>query len=147
MVERKVRSQLLEMLIEKNPFEVPTTLIESQTRVMAQDWAEELKRQGLDDQSIQGAIMQELPTLKSRAESQVRASLLLEAVAKKESISVKPEQVDAEFEKMATSMKVELPRVKEFYEKNPGRRDDLEFRIRQDATVEFLLSKSKIKTA
>ena len=36
-------------LVEKNKFDVPTALIESATRQLAQDWAGELKRQGLED--------------------------------------------------------------------------------------------------
>ena len=144
-VERKLRSDLIEALIQKNPFDVPLTLVETQTRALAQDWAEELKRNGLDDQTIQGAIMQELPNLKKRSESQVRASLILEAISKKQNITITDAQVEAEMEKISAQMKVEMPRLKEFYEKNPGRREDLEFRMRQDATVEYLMTQSKIK--
>jgi trigger factor len=144
--QRKVRSDLVAALIEKNPFDVPNALVESQTRALAQDWAQDLRRQGIDDQTIQGAIAQELANLKTRAESQVRGSLLLEAVAKKEAIEVKPEDFDAELKKNAEQMKADEAKLREFYEKNPNRYDDFVFRLRQERTVQFLLDKAKIKS-
>jgi len=144
--DRKVRSELLEKIMEVNPFEVPQALVEGQVRALAQDWAQELQRQGFDEKMVQASIFQELANLKKRAESQVRASLILEAIAKEEKISVKPAEVDAELEKLAASMEVEKPKLEEFYAKNPGRKDDLEFRLRQELTLKFLLDKSKIKS-
>jgi len=43
---------LISALIEKNPFDVPGALVESQTRALAQDWAQELRKQGIDDATI-----------------------------------------------------------------------------------------------
>lgn len=146
-VDRKLRGDLIEAIISKNEFEMPAALVESQTRALAQDWAEDLKRQGFDEQTIQQAIVSELANLKKRAESQVRASLLLESVAKKENIEVKAEHIDAEMDKIAASMKVEPEKLKDFYAKNPGRKEDLSFRLRQEMTLKFLLDKAKIKSS
>ena len=143
---RKLRADLVTALIEKNPFEVPNALVESQTRALAQDWAQELKQQGVDDATIQNAIGQEIANLKKRAEGQVRGSLLLEAISKKENIELKPEELDAEITKTAVQMKVEEPKLREYYAKNPGRHEDFVFRLRQERTIQFLLDKAKIKS-
>lgn len=144
-VDRKLRSDLLEQIIEKNQFDVPAALIESQTRALAQDWAQELKRQGLDDKMIQSAVMSEIENLKKRSEQQVRASLLLEAIAAQEKIEVQSEDYDTELKTLAASMNVEEDKLKEFYGQNPARRDDFVFRVRQERTLKFLLDKAKIK--
>ncbi len=144
--DRKLRSDLLAKIIEKNPFDVPAALVESQTRALAQDWAQELKRQGFNDAMVQEAIMQEIQNLRKRAESQVRASLILESIAKDEEISVQPQDLEAEMDRLAVSMNVDRSKLNEFYAKNPGRKDDLEFRLRQDRTIKFLLDKAKIKS-
>jgi trigger factor len=143
--QRKLRADLVSALIEKNPFDVPNALIESQTRALAQDWAQELRKQGVDDVTIQGAVTQEIENLKKRAEGQVRGSLLLEAVAKKENVELKPEELDAEIKKTAETMKVEEDKLREYYAKNPGRQEDFVFRLRQERTIQFLLDKAKIK--
>lgn len=145
--DRKLRSDLLQQLIEKNPFDCPESLVQAQTRALAQEVAQNLKQQGFNDQMIQEALGQELPNLKVKAENQVKASLLIEAIAKSEGISVTPDEIEAELTNMAASMKVEEARVREYYEKNPNKREDLEFRMREDRTVKFLLEKSKVKKA
>jgi trigger factor len=146
-VDTKLRSDLITAILEKNSFEVPASLIESQTRALAQDWANELKRQGVGDQVIQQAIMSELEGLKKRAESQVRASLVLEAVAKQENLGTKDEDFDAEIKNMSSQMKVDEEKIREFYAKEPGRKEDLLFRLRQERTIKFLLDKAKIKSS
>ncbi|MCM2322198.1 MAG: trigger factor [Oligoflexia bacterium] len=145
--DRKIRNELVQALIEKTPFDVPNSLVEAQTRALAQDWAEELKRQGVGEQAVQQAILAELENMKKRAENQVRASLILEAVAKKENVEVKPEEFEAEVVKAAEAMRVEVDKLKDFYAKNPGRKEDFLFRLRQESTLKFLLDKAKIKSA
>jgi trigger factor len=145
--ERKLQNELLEAIIEKNPFDVPGSLIEGQTRALAQDLAQNLKSQGMEEAMIQQAIMSELENLRKRAETQVRASLILESIAKKEGVEVKDEDYDAEIKKMAESMKVDEARVHEYYSKEAGRKEDVLFRLRQDRTVKLLLDKAKIKSS
>ncbi len=144
-VQRKLRSDLLQALIDKNEFEVPVALIQSQTRALAQDVAQNVKQQGADEKTIQDILTSEMENIKKRAENQVRASLIIESIAKKEGFEVKADDVSAEIAKLAVSMKVEEPKLREFYEKSPARRDDLEYRIREERTIAFLLEKAKIK--
>jgi trigger factor len=144
--DRKLRNDLVAALIEKNPFDVPAALIEAQTRALAQEWAGELKQQGVSEQVIQNAIGNELDSLRKRAESQVRSSLIFEAIAKKEGIELKNEQLEEEISKAAASMQIEPEKLKEYYAKNPARQDDFEFRLKQESTVKFLLDKAKIKS-
>ena len=143
--DRKLRSDLLQELIEKNKFEVPGALIQAQTKALAQDVAGNLKQQGFNEQMIQEALSTELENLKKRAENQVRASLLLDTIAKKENIEVKSEEIDSEIKKIAQSMNTDESKIREYYEKNSNRREDLIFRMKEEASVKFLLSKSKIK--
>lgn len=146
-VDRKLQSDLLAQLIEKNPFDIPQSLVEGQTRALAQDWVQQLKQQGFEDQMIQEALKSELESLRKRAEGQVRASLILEAVAKKEKIDVAPEEFSEGIATAAREMNVEESKLADYYSKNAGRREDFEFRLRQDKTVKFLLDKAKIKSA
>jgi len=145
-VDRKLRSDLIDAIVKKNEFDVPAALIESQTRALAQDWAQDLKRQGIDDKTIQMVVMQEIENLKKRAESQVRASLVLESIAKQEKIALTEADFSTEVEKAAAQMGASKDQLLEFYAKNPGRKEDFEFRLRQEATLKFLLDKAKIKS-
>lgn len=143
-VDHKLRSDLINAILERNKFEVPQSLIEAQLRALVQEWAQELKKQGYQDKLIQSLISNELGNLKKRAESQVRASLILEDIAKQENISVSPNEINDEILKLAASMQVEEEKLKHYFAENPKRKDDLEFRLRQERTIQFLLSQSKI---
>jgi hypothetical protein len=46
---------------------------------------------------------------------------------------------------LATSMRVEESQLQDFYAKNPARKEDFIFRVRQEKTMKFLLDKAKIK--
>ncbi|MGK5085573.1 trigger factor [Bdellovibrionota bacterium FG-1] len=144
-VDRKLRSELITQIIEKNAFEVPLALVESQTRALAQEWAQDLKKQGLDDKMIQSAVMSEIENLRKRSEQQVRASLLLEGIASQEKIELKPEEYEAEIKGLAVSMNVEEAKVRSFYLDNAARREDFLFRVRQERTLKFVLDQAKIK--
>lgn len=144
-VDRKLRSDLLAALIEKNPFECPETLVAAQTRALAQDVTQNLKQQGFNDQMVAEALAAEVDNLKKRAENQVRASLLLEAISKKESIQLDEATKEAELKKMAESMRIEEDKLREFYTTNPSRMEDLEFRLREDITLKFLIENAKVK--
>ncbi len=145
--DRKLRSDLLQALIEKNSFEVPASLVQAQARALAQDVSQNLKKQGADDQTVQEILMSEMANISKKAESQVKASLLVEAVAKAEGFEVSEADLNAEISKMAVGMKVEEEKVKDFYLTNPSRKEDLEYRIREERTLGWLLEKAKIKDA
>lgn len=144
-VDRKLRSDLLQTLIDKNSFEVPQTLVDSQTRALVQDWVQELKRYGYDDATIQNNVMQELGSVKKKAENQVRASLILESIAEQEKIAISNDELEQEVERLAVNMKVESQKLRDYYSKDPSRKEDLLFRMRQERTVKHLLEKVKIK--
>ncbi|MGK5087159.1 trigger factor [Bdellovibrionota bacterium FG-2] len=144
--DRKLRNDLLKTVIEKNQFEVPRALVESQTKALAQDMARELKSHGYDEKSLEQVIGQEIRNLEVRAENQVRSSWILEAISQKEKIEVSEEEFDSHLKGQAASMKMEYEKLKDYYAKDPGQAEDISFRLRQDKTVKFLLDKSKIKS-
>lgn len=143
--EEQLRSELLQALVEKNPFDVPEALIQAQMQSLMQEFAENLKSQGFNEQMVQNALASEQASVRTRAEGQVRAGLLLDAVSKKEGITATQEKIDAEIARMAKAMQMEESKLKDYYMNNAERRRDLEYRVREDQTVQFLISKAKIK--
>ncbi|OFZ83375.1 MAG: trigger factor [Bdellovibrionales bacterium RIFOXYD1_FULL_53_11] len=143
--ERKFRSDLLQTLIDKNPFDVPASLIMAQARAIAQDLGQDLKKQGMDEKMVEETLSGQFEHIKKRADNQVRASLLLEQVAKQENIEVKDDEITAEITRLAASMKVDEAKLKEFYDKNEDRRGNLAFRMLEDKVVRYITENSKVK--
>lgn len=144
-VENQFRNHMIEKLIEKNQFEVPQALVYSQIRALADDYAQELKRYGFNDQMLQSAIVSQLEDFKKRADLQVRAGILLDAIAKKEKVEPKDSDLEAEMKKMADSFGMEVKQLKERFEKNPRDRTNFEYRVREELTIQLILASAKVK--
>jgi trigger factor len=143
--DRETKNELLKVLIDKNPFDVPQTLIRAQTNLLSQEFAQTLKQQRFNDKMIQEVISSEQENLAKRAESQVRSGLILDWIATKESIKVSDADVETEIKQMATSMQIDEKQIRDFYSGNVDKMDNLKFRIKEEKTIKFLLDQAKIK--
>jgi trigger factor len=145
--DNSLRNNMIEKLIEKNAIEVPQGLVYSQMRALADDYSNELKRYGFNDQMVQSAIVSQLQDFKKRAETQVRAGILLDAIAKKEKIVAKPADIEAEMAKMAASYGVEVKMLKDRLDANPRDLSNFEYRVREELTIQMILGAAKVATA
>ena len=143
--DNQLRNQMIEKLIEKNSFEVPQALVYSQIRALADDYGNELKRYGFNEQMIQSAVVSQLEDFKKRAETQVRAGILLDSIAKKEKLEAKPSDFEAEMAKMAGNFGVEIKVIEDRFNSNPREKSNFEFRVREELTIQLILGSAKIK--
>jgi trigger factor len=143
--ENQFRNQMIEKLIEKNTFEVPQALVYSQVRALADDYAQELKRYGFNDQMVQSAIMSQLEDFKKRAETQVRAGILLDSIAKKEKVEPKQADIDAEMKKMSENFGMDLKDLKKRLDENPRDLSNFQYRVREELTIQLVLAAAKVK--
>lgn len=145
---RKVRSDILSQLIQSNPFELPLSLLQAQIRSLVDELAQDLQQQKHSDDSIQKVLEAEWDNIKHRAEGQVRASLLIEAVAEKEGITISGDDIAAEYKRIADELKRDLAEVRGFYEQTDEasreRKGQLEYRLRERKTFDLILGQSKV---
>jgi trigger factor len=78
------------------------------------------------------------------AEKGVRGSLIVEKIAEIEKLSISEAEVDARLEKTAAQLNQRVDAVKSYYEKQ-GLLEDLRVQILEEKTLDFLLSKAKIR--
>ncbi|MCC7442331.1 MAG: trigger factor [Bdellovibrionales bacterium] len=143
--DRKLKSDVLEQLIAKNPFDVPESLIQAQARHLLEEFVRDLKRSGFSEQMVQQALTSELDNLRKRAENQVRAGLLLDSISKIENLHLADGDYALEYDKMAKSMNVPEKEIRDYYEKDPTRKENLEFRLREQKTLNFIQEHAKMK--
>jgi trigger factor len=100
--DAKVQNELITRLIENHAFEVPDALIESQSRNLLNNFAQDLQQRGVDLQKVEKEFIEMAYTqMRSQAERDVRGAMLLEKVAEMENIEVSGDEVAAEIERMA----------------------------------------------
>ncbi len=141
-VEVDERDALFKALIEKNPIEVPTAMVNRGVDFMLENALGSLMRSGMDPNMLQldwGKLREEL---RPKATLEVRGQLLLEAVAKEEKLDVAEAEVDARLEKLASDAGVGLDVVKKQYQSAEAR-ESLKNRTKEEKVIAFLKQHAK----
>ena len=142
-VDQEFRRKLIDKLLENNLFEVPETLVERQLYLMMMNTQRRMAYNGMDPQKAAEFAYRMRDTMKVEAEKQVNTSLLLEAIAKKESIKADEEDIQKRFEDMASRYAQDVESVRKSYEKE-DMMDGLKAEIVEQKTLDFIEAGAKI---
>jgi trigger factor len=133
--EDAVRDQILAQLVERHPFDVPPSLVERRIEAMLATFDIRVGEGPERDQ----AIARLHDELRPRAERQVRAELLLDAVAERERIDVSDGDVDAEIAAIAARERQAPERVRALYDR-PEARAALRARMLRERAIARLVA-------
>jgi trigger factor len=139
--KRETQEKIIEWLIEKNPLDAPETLVNQQIQNLAIEAGMQLQQMGLDQTAIEERLKEWGEEMTTRGVSQVKASLLLSAVARQEKIQVTDEDIRKEIGRMATQMRRDPQEiVKNLQDKNmiPG----FMRQVQELKALEWILEKS-----
>lgn len=138
-IENEFKERVIQALIEKNPLEVPETLVRRQLEYMFENLKNRLKSQqmsiemmGLDAEGFNSRF-------RADAADKVRGGLLLMALVEKENIAVSEEDLSAHYEKIAAGNPEMLDRIKEYYSSNRTAKNAIISEIKEDKAISFLI--------
>jgi trigger factor len=134
-----VRDALLEQLIARHPFDVPSTLVDRRVEALVGSLDVRLPP-GADREQALARLREQL---RPRAERQIRAELLLDAFAERERIDAADDDIDREIEAIATRERQVPERVRAAYER-PEMRAALRSRIVRDRALARLLAAARV---
>ena len=114
--DEDVENQLIEQLIANLKGEIPEAMYASRVEQSVKDFEYRLQMQGMNIDTylqITGTKIDDLKTnMRPQAEKQVKIRLALEQIAKQENLVASEEDINAEFEKLASMYNMELDKVK-----------------------------------
>ncbi|MBP9665291.1 MAG: trigger factor [Pyrinomonadaceae bacterium] len=143
--DSRVRNNAVAKLIETNPFEVPNTLIETQTRNLLNDFARDLQQRGVDmNQVEQSFIEMAYSNMRQQGERDVRGAILLDKVAMAETVEVSDDEVDAEIAKMAQYYRTTPEEMRSQIEKQGGGVENIGNNLRTRKSVEAIMSHATV---
>jgi trigger factor len=143
VLERQLKDQVVDQLLEANPFEVPESLVEEQAKAMVSDTKLKLAAQGVVLKNL-GVTEEKLQQdYKAMAQKQVKTFLILDKIASQEGIAVTDEEADDRLKEMAERMHQKFDVVKRYYEKN-GLLPEVKAGIIRDKILNFLLEKANV---
>ena len=114
--ESAIEEKLVEALIEKLEADIPEAMFVAETENFVRDYDTRLRSQGLDLKTYFKYTGMNLDSLRQQmrpqAERQVKARLALEKIAALENVEVTDEDINAEYEKIASAYGIEVDQVK-----------------------------------
>jgi len=143
--DARVRNDAIAKLIEQNPLDVPSALVESQARNLLNNFARDLQQQGMDLNNVSSDFIESIyPQMQTQAERDVRGALLLEKIAELENVDVTDEELNEELGKMAEYYRMGAAEIRDMLSKQQNGLANIKNNLRTRKTVEALVNKAKV---
>lgn len=143
-IEHEQKESIIKALIEKNPIEVPQSMVKRQVEQMLENLKNRLKSRnmsiemmGMDDEKFRERFHE-------AATDKVRGGLLLMSLIDKENFVVNDEEIEQRYEQIAAGNTDMLERIKQHYAANRTAQNSLIAEIREDKAIRFLLESAVI---
>ena len=143
-IKTELKVRVIDALIEKNPLEVPDSMVRRQVEFMLENMKERLKSQrlslemmGLDEESFKLRYWDE-------ATQKVKGGLLVMALVERENIAVTDEDMEARFVKIAAGNEDMVARIREFYAGQANARNSLVAELKEEKAIAYLLEQAKV---
>ena len=143
-IENELKERVIQVLIEKNPLDVPQSMVKRQLEHMLENLKNRLKGQrmsiemmGLDEEGFRLRF-------RDSAEDKVKGGLLLMALVEKEDINVNDDDLAQRYEQIAAGNPDMLGRIKDYYSSNKNAQHALISEIKEDKAIRFLLDNAVI---
>ncbi|NLG02508.1 MAG: trigger factor [Clostridia bacterium] len=143
--KNKKEDAAIEAIIADSKMEIPDAMVDTQTRQMAEDYAQRLQQQGLSlEQYFQFTGMTAekfLEQMKPAALKRIQSRLVLEAVVDAEKIEVSDDEFEKEITKMAEMYQMEADKLKDLIGENEKEQITKDIAIQK--AVEMIVSSAK----
>ena len=142
-IDEEIWVQICDELLNRNPFEVPRSMVEQELQRMLDTIQYRLSSQNL---TLEQAGMDE-ETFKERnremAERRVRTSLLLERISHQEKIEISDEEMEQGLRETAEKMNQPYDKVRDFYQRS-NMMDSYRHQLLEEKVIHFLQDQADI---
>jgi trigger factor len=144
-LDRQLKDQMVDQLLQKNIFDIPESLVDEQTKTLVSDFKLRLAAQGMKINTLGISEEKLQKDYREAAMRQVRTFLILEKIAGQEGITVTDEEMEGRLKEISERTHQKFDAVKRYYEKN-GLIPEVKAGIMSEKTLNFLLEKANIST-
>lgn len=140
--QREAKEKILDKMVDAHTFPVPEAYVDQQIKNQLEYQLRGLAAQGVDPSKLKldwGKIKE---SQKDRAMRDVKASLLIDKVADRESIDVLQDEVDREVQRIAKQRREPVAAVRQSLEKD-GTIGRIAHQIRTEKTLNFLFDNAR----
>ena len=139
----ELKRLIIDKLLEKNEFEIPSSLVERQIFSMMIDAQRRMTLGGMDPEKAAEVSSNLRDKFKDKAEQIVKTTFLINSIAEKESITVDEKDVEERLKDFAGKYAQDYESLKKSYEEG-DRIEHLKMGILEKKTLDFIEGKAKI---
>jgi trigger factor len=141
--DARARQGLLDLIIERNPVDVPQSLVDREQRSLELETAAALEAVGMARGAALERARQNQDDMKAKAERRARSALIVDAIAAQENIDVTEDEVAERVAAMVTRGNgQQRERMADFYTHQENR-DALAQVMRREKTLDRLLARAQ----
>ncbi len=142
--DARVRQGLLDIVIERNPIEVPDSLVAHEQQVLEAEIHNALEAAGMSHEQAAERAQANRDDLRTRAEKRARSALIIDAIAEQEKIAVDDEALGRKIAELVTQAGRDRERAAKLYA-GEEHREGLRRAMRRERTLDLLLSRAQIE--
>ena len=142
LASQEAKKKLVEQLVAMHEFPVPEAFLERQIEMQVEQYLRSLAARGEDLSKVKLDWEKIRESQRERAALDVKASLLLERIADRETIEVTNEEMDRELQRIARQGREPVAAVRKRLEEDGGLRR-IASRIRTDKTLNLLFEQAR----
>ena len=143
-INTDLKTRTIDALIEKNPLEVPDSMVRRQVEFMLENFKKRLKGQnmsiemmGLNEDGFRQRFWGE-------ATQKVKGGLLVMALIEQENIAVEESDLEERYSRIAAGNDDMIERIKEFYASQANARNSLIAEIKEDKAIALLIEQAVV---
>lgn len=138
----RARQGLLDLIIERNPVDLPESLVARETRTLEHELASNYEAAGMSHEEAHAKARENADDLKARAEKRSRSALIVDAIADQENIDVTDDEVAERIGQMVTYSGRAREQMAEHY-RSEENRAALKQVMRREKTLDGLLARAQ----
>jgi len=139
--EAKMRQQVVDALIDGNTVEAPPSLVNEEVARLARNMVQSLRQRGLKIDTLDD---QSKAALADRALRNVKTSIILAEIRKKEDIKVSDEDIDKSLSGIAATYNMTTQQVRDIYRQN-DLLEGLEASLAEQKVIDFIIENATIE--
>ncbi len=139
--ETKLRKELMDILVENNPsLEAPGSLVQQEAERLVQSVKQNMQQRGVPEMDLDEKTLEEIG---NHAVRNVKASLVLGEISRKEEISVSEEEIKESLSNIAQSYNMNTEQIHDLYEKN-NLLEGLEGNHAEQKVIDFIIENADV---
>ena len=139
--ETKLRKELMDILVENNPsLEAPGSLVQQEAERLVQSVKQNMQQRGVPEMDLDEKTIEEIG---NHAVRNVKASLVLGEISRKEEISVSEEEIKESLSNIAQSYNMNTEQIHDLYEKN-NLLEGLEGNLAEQKVIDFIIENADV---